>query len=102
MSHTEAYFAIRNYVLLGMAGVAVGLTILLIIASLLSNLFLNRKFRYLEKIGFERHLISVSSVGNHCDWGWRRTRVDGSWEIISDTEVKKDSLARLKKKYTEK
>lgn len=56
MSHTEAYFAIRNYVFLGMAGVAVGLTILLIIASLLSNLFLNRKFRYLEKSGLNATL----------------------------------------------
>ena len=102
MSHTEVYFAIRNYVLLGLFGFAVALVVLLIIISLLSNLFLNRKFRYLEKIGFERHLISVASVGNHCDWGWRRINVDGSWEIISDTEVKKESLARLKKKYTEK
>lgn len=102
MSHTEIYFAIRNYFLLGILGIAVGLVIVLIIASLLSNIFLNRKFRYLKKIGFKRYLISVTSVGNHCDWGWRRTRVDGSWEIISDTEVKKDNLSRLKKKYTEK
>lgn len=102
MSHTEVYFAIRNYVLLGLSGFAVVLVILLIIISLLSNLFLNRKFRYLEKIGFERYLINVASVGNHCDWGWKRINADGSWEIISDTEVKEDSLARLKKKYTEK
>ena len=102
MSHMEMYFAIRNYIALGLSGFAVVLTILLIIIDLLGTLSLNRKFRHLEKVGFERHLISVASVGDHSDWGWRRTRVDGSWEIISDTEVKKDSLARLKKKYTEK
>ena len=101
MNHTEVYFAIRNYLLFGMAGTAITLTILLIITSLLSNLFLNRKFRYLEKIGFERHLISVASVGNHADWGWKRTKTDGSREIISDSEIKKNSLSYIKKKYTE-
>lgn len=102
MNHTELYFAIRNYFLFGLLGIAVGLIILLIITSLLNNLFLSRKFRYLKKIGFERYLISVASVGNYEDWGWKRDKDNIHREIIHDSEVKRTSFKKLKEKYTEK
>lgn len=101
MKYTEAYFATQFYFELTLLLIGIGIFALLGVINLFWWLGYRRKEKYLIKLGFEHFLVRVASVGNHADYGWKRTRKDGTYEYITENELDGITFKKLKEKYKE-
>lgn len=77
-------------------GLFVAIVLFVIVATALESWNFNRKTKYMSRIGFERYLINVASVGKGAWYGWRRQETN---ESISENALSKMKYKQIKEIY---